>query len=97
MSPHEVIPPVHKASRLGVALRWAGIGGLAIAGGVVVLALVVVATVAALIGLVVAACAVIALRFSPSIRRQRAGSPGLLEGRRTADGWVAEAVAPKSR
>jgi hypothetical protein len=55
-----------------------------------------VATAAALIGLVVAAGAVLALRFSPAVRRRRADTQ-LLEGRRTADGWEVEAIAPKSR
>lgn len=96
MTPHEMIPPAHKASRFGAALRWVGLGVLAAAGAVMALALAVVATAAALIGLVVAAGAVIALRFSPAVRRKRAETK-LLEGRRTADGWVVEAVAPKSR
>ena len=96
MTPHEMIPPARRTSRLGAALRWAGLGSLGVAGAVVVVALAVVATMAALIGLVVAAGAVVALRFSPSVRRRRAETK-LLEGRRTADGWVAEAIAPKSR
>jgi hypothetical protein len=96
MTPHEMIPPAGKPSRFGATLRWIGLGALGVAGAVLALALAVVATAAALIGLVVAAGAVIALRFSPSVRRRRAETR-LLEGRRTADGWVVEAVAPKSR
>jgi hypothetical protein len=96
MTPHEMIPPTSKPSRFGAALRWAGLGALGVAGAVLALTLAVVATAVALIGLVVAAGAVIALRFSPAVRRKRAQT-NLLEGRRTADGWVVEAVAPKSR
>ena len=96
MTPHETIAPAGKPSRFGAALRWVGLGALGVAGAVLALTLAVVATAAALIGLVVAAGAVIALRFSPAVRRRRAETR-LLEGRRTADGWVVEAVAPKSR
>ena len=101
MSPHEMIPPTSRDSgrrtfRLGAALRWAGFAALGVAGAVFVVALAVVATAAALIGLVVAAGAVLALRFSPAVRRRRADTQ-LLEGRRTADGWEVEAIAPKSR
>lgn len=96
MTPHEVINPVHKPSRVGAALRWVGFGVLGVAGAVFAIALAVVATAAALIGMVVATGVVLALRFSPSVRRRRAEAR-LLEGRRTADGWVVEATAPKSR
>ncbi len=96
MTPHEMTGPARKPSRFGAALRWAGLGALGVAGAFLALMLALVATAAALIGLVVAAGAVIALRFSPSVRRKRAQTQ-LLEGRQTADGWVVEAVAPKSR
>jgi hypothetical protein len=96
MTPHEMFAPARKPSRFGAAFRWVGLGALGIAGAAMALMLALVATAAALIGLVIAAGAVIALRFSPSIRRKREETR-LLEGRRTADGWVVEAVAPKSR
>ncbi len=96
MTPHEMIPPVHKLSRFGAALRWVGLGALGVAGAVIALMFALFAAAALLIGLVVAAGAVIALRFSPSVRHKREQTK-LLEGRRTADGWVVEAVAPKSR
>lgn len=96
MTPHEVLPPVAKTSRLGAVLRWVGLGALCAAGVVMALAFAVVATAAALIGLLVAAGAVIALRLTPSVRRKRAQTK-LLEGRRTADGWVVEVVAPRPR
>lgn len=96
MTPHEMVPPVRRMSRFGAALRWAGFAALGIAGAVFIIALAVVATAAALIGLVVAAGAVLSLRLSPSVRRRRTDTQ-LLEGRRTADGWEVEAIAPKSR
>jgi hypothetical protein len=96
MTPHEMIAPVRKPSRFGAALRWVGLGALGVAGAVMALMLALVATMAALIGLVIAAGAVIALRFTPNVRLKREQTK-LLEGRRTADGWVVEAVAPKSR
>jgi hypothetical protein len=96
MTPHEMIPPARRRLRFGAALRWAGFAALGAAGAVFVVALAVVATAAALIGLVVAAGAVLALRFSPAVRRRRADTQ-LLEGRRTADGWEVEAIGPKSR
>lgn len=96
MSPHEMIPPPSaKPSRLGRAARWLGLIGLAAAGAVMVFAFAVVAATAALIGLVVGAGVVLALRLTAPKRRRPDGDR-LLEGRRTADGWVVE-PAPKPR
>lgn len=98
MTPHEMIPPSRPEgprSKLAAAARWLGVIGLSAAGAVVVLALAVVAATAALIGLVVGAGVVFALRLTAPGRRRRDGDR-LLEGRRTADGWVVE-PAPKPR
>ena len=98
MAPHEMIPPSQpaaKAGGLGAALRWAGLLAVGAAGAVVVIALAVVATAAALIGLVVGAGVVLALRVTAKSRRKAStpSEPGVLEGRRTADGWVVEAAS----
>jgi hypothetical protein len=107
MIPHEVISP-GSATRAGPAspvsglLRWLGVAALGIAGALVVLALAVVATAAALIGLIVGAGFVLSLRLNAGKRRKQAQrsqqtSPMDLEARREGDGWVVEAVVPKSR
>lgn len=97
MSPHEMIPPP-KSAKAGpgtpALMRWVGLAALAAAGAVAVFALLIVAATAALIGLVVGGGVVAALRLTASRRRRPEGS-GLLEGRRTADGWVVEAVTKK--
>lgn len=95
MSPHEMIPPSPR-SRAGAPalLRWAGLIALGVAGAVAVLALLVVAATAALIGMVIGGGVVLALRMTASHRRRPDHAP-LLEGRRTADGWVVEAVSKK--
>jgi hypothetical protein len=108
MTPHEVISP-GSAQRAGPVnpvsglLRWLGVAALGIAGAMVVLALAVVATAAALIGLIIGAGFVLSLRLSAAKRRKQQaqhsaqGSPVDLEARREGDGWVVEAVVPKSR
>jgi hypothetical protein len=97
MSPHEMIPPP-KGAKSGAGapalMRWAGLAALAAAGAVAVFALLIVAATAALIGLVVGAGVVAALRLTAS-RRRRPDQAALLEGRRTPDGWVVEAVTKK--
>jgi hypothetical protein len=109
MTPHEVISPgsayggpsVH-TNPFGGLLRWLGVAALGIAGAMVVLALAVVATAAALIGLIVGAGFVLSLRLGAARRRKQAkaspqDSPVDLEARREGDGWVVEAVVPKPR
>ncbi len=98
MTPHEMSPPPSSAKRpgkLAAAARWLGLIGLTVAGAVLVIAFAVVAATAALIGLVVGAGVVLALRLTAPNRRRR-DDDRLLEGRRTADGWVVE-PAPKPR
>jgi hypothetical protein len=95
MSPHEMIPPSRRPGAGAPALvRWAGLFALAAGGAIAVLALMVVAATAALIGLVVGGLVVLALRLTASSRR-RPQHVELLEGRRTADGWVVEAISKK--
>lgn len=97
MSPHEMIPPSAPLGRKPGApalVRWVGLMALGTAGAIAVLALLVVAATAALIGLVVGGLVVLALRLTASRRRRPDHAP-LLEGRRTADGWVVEAVSKK--
>jgi membrane associated rhomboid family serine protease len=94
MTPHEMIPPV-RAGRNGLAtaLRWIGLVALGVAGGLLAAALLVIATAAALIGAIVGAVVILALRLNAPSRRRRDGAL-VLEGRRTADGWVVEAARP---
>jgi hypothetical protein len=101
MTPYEMIPPPSgkrqsaSMSPLGSAARWLGVFGLFAAGAVLVLAFVLFAATVALIGLVVGAGIVTALRLTAPSRRRR-DSDRLLEGRRTATGWDVE-PAPKPR
>jgi hypothetical protein len=110
MTPHEVIAPGHSygnggpvhTNPFGGLLRWLGMAALGVAGALVVAALAVVATAFALIGLIVGAGFVLSLRMGAAKRRKQAkstsqGSPMDLEARREGDGWVVEAVVPKSR
>ena len=53
------------------------------------LILAIAAVAATVIGLLVALAALVT-RFAPSRRRSGPSGPPLLEGRATADGWVAE-------
>jgi hypothetical protein len=69
--------------------RWAGLAALGVFGLLIVLALFVAATAAAVIGLIVAA-AMIVLRLAAP-KPVAAGNDLVLEGRRTAEGWVVEA------
>jgi hypothetical protein len=64
----------------------------AVFAALVAAALFVAAAAAALIGLIVAMAAIV-LRLSPRRRSPQAGE--VLEGRRTAEGWVVEAAAPR--
>jgi hypothetical protein len=106
MTPHEMISPggrtLHGPNPVSGLFRWLGMAALGVAGALVVLALAVVATAAALIGLIVGAGFVLSLRMSAARRRKQAksaaqGAPMDLEARREGDGWVVEAVVPKSR
>jgi len=58
-------------------------------GVLLALILAIAAVAAAVIGLLVALAALVT-RFAPSRRRPGPAGPPLLEGRPTADGWVAE-------
>lgn len=62
-------------------------------GAILLAALAVAATAAALIGLL-AAFGALVLRLAPG-KRAEPGVAATLEGRRTADGWVVEAAAPR--
>jgi hypothetical protein len=106
MTPHELISPggrtAHGANPVSGLFRWLGIAALGVAGALVIMALAVVATAFALIGLIVGAGFVLSLRMGAAKRRKQAtsspkGSPMDLEARREGDGWVVEAVVPKSR
>jgi hypothetical protein len=75
---------------LGVLARWAGLAMLGVFGLLIVLAVFVAFTAAAVVGLIVAA-AMLVLRMVSKRPRVESGDPTLLEGRRTAEGWVVEA------
>ncbi|MDX2233469.1 MAG: hypothetical protein NW200_03135 [Hyphomonadaceae bacterium] len=84
----DLVPP----PRAPAAPRWSPLAWMAGAAFAVLVAaaLFIAAAAVAAIGLIVAAAAVV-LRAAP---RKRA--PGaVLEGRRTAEGWVVEAAAPR--
>ncbi len=74
--------------------RWVGGLFLSVFGVLIGLAVAVAATAAAVVG-VIAATAFVALRLASSRSRLRSG-PLLLEGRRTADGWVVESAATRT-
>lgn len=65
------------------------VGAAAVAGGIVLVALALFAIAAAGVGLLITLAA-LAFKLAP---RRRARGPEMLEGRRTADGWVVEAGA----
>lgn len=72
------------SAALSAFLRAVGLVALAVGSA---LALVFAFAAAIVIGLMVAGAA-LAMRLWP--RRRRAASPGVLEARRTPDGWVVE-------
>jgi hypothetical protein len=77
------------SSALSAFLRAAGLVALAVGAA---LALVFAFAAAIIVGLMVAGAA-ITMRFWP--RRREAGAPGVLEARRTPNGWVVETVAKR--
>ena len=81
-------PAARKTGWAAVA-RWAGFAALGVFGLLIVLALFVAFTAAAVVSLIVAA-AMIVLRLGQP-RVVASGDTMVLEGRRTAEGWVVEA------
>lgn len=82
-------PPVHRAGARWSLLTWAA-GAMFAA--LVAVALFVAAAAAAMLGLIVAVAAVV-LRLMP--RKRSPETAAVLEGKRTAEGWVVEAAAPR--
>ncbi len=76
------------------ARAWGAFAGGAL-GLVLALILAIVALAMTVIGLLVA-CAALIARVAPKRRGRAHGGPPLLEGRRTADGWVAEGSSPSA-
>lgn len=74
----------------GALARWAGLAMLGVFGALIVLALFVAFTAAAVIGLIFAA-AMVVLRMVAKKPQIGGAEVTLLEGRRTAEGWVVEA------
>ena len=79
------------STALSALLRAAGVVALAVGAA---LALMFAFAAAIVVGLMVSGAAV-ALRFWPR-RKEAAGAPGVLEARRTPDGWVVETVAKRN-
>ncbi len=75
----------------GALVRAAGLMLLIVGAG---LALMFAAAAALVVGLLIAGAAV-ALRFFPA--KRVAGEAGVLEARRTPDGWVVESEAARKR
>jgi len=82
-----------KSGRWSALARWAGFAALAVFALLIVLAAAVATAAAAVIGLIVTA-AMLVLRVGEP-RRDMTGEL-VLEGRRTAEGWVVEAT-PRGR
>lgn len=74
------------SAALNAFLRAAGLAALAIGAA---LAFVFAFAAALVVGVMVAGAA-ITMRFWPRRRAARAAAPGVLEARRTPDGWVVE-------
>jgi hypothetical protein len=84
-----IAPPRARSQARWSPLAWAS---GALFAGLVIAAFFVAAAAAAIIALIVAVAAIV-LRLMP--RRARAEDARVLEGRRTAEGWVVEAAAPR--
>jgi hypothetical protein len=82
-----------KPTGLAALARCAGFAMLALFGLLVVAALFVAFTAAAVVGLIFAAAMLVLRIASPGKRKVGAPADGstVLEGRRTAEGWVVEA------